>query len=284
MCYQSHSGKQFEFIQNNWANHEHIASRNIGQDGVIGHNSPLPPGLAFQQETPDLQPRKVPVRWGQDVDPANPTNSFGGLIKNKDGEYIFTLSISFLHLLLVSQPSELIVLSGLPRKTNESDDQRNDRAMPKPIRYEAGNRPFAHMFFFQLSDTSRELVEDFMDLCAQYSAGHPGQRHFSVGIRALEINRDVSGTNFEVSVHMIFNSIDEFNKYSTSDPPGIHHPVGGNEPGQDRLRFLFDAGGSGRGTGSKGNGQSERDNGKRQDAPDVKVTTGRRKKVNPIPT
>ena len=110
--------------------------------------------------------------------------------------------------------------------------------MPKPIRYKAGNRPFAHMFFFKLSDTSRELVEDFMDLCTQYLGGHPGQRHFSVGIRALEINRDVSGTNFEVSVHMIFNSIDDFNKYSDSDS---HEEFITQSPGMSPVRIVYDS-------------------------------------------
>ena len=75
------------------------------------------------------------------------------------------------------------------------------------------------MFFFQLSDTSTELVDRFVELCRKYLGQHPGQRHFSVGIRALEINRDVSGKNFEVSVHMIFEDIDAFNQYSASPEP-----------------------------------------------------------------
>jgi Stress responsive A/B Barrel Domain len=77
-------------------------------------------------------------------------------------------------------------------------------------------QPFAHMFFFQLCDSSPELVARFIELCTKYLGGHPGQRHFSVGTRALEIHRDVSGTNFEVSVHMIFDDIDAFNTYSAS--------------------------------------------------------------------
>jgi deferrochelatase/peroxidase EfeB len=63
MSYQAHIGKQFEFIQNNWANHGHIAGRNIGQDGVIGQDSPVPPGLPFKPEAPDLMPRKLPDQW-----------------------------------------------------------------------------------------------------------------------------------------------------------------------------------------------------------------------------
>src|SRR5260370_42360710 len=84
----------------------------------------------------------------------------------------------------------------------------------KTVRYKDANRPFAHMFFFQLCDTTTGLVKRFVELCEKYLGGHPGQRHFSIGIRALEINRDVSGRNFEVSVHMIFDNIVAFSKYS----------------------------------------------------------------------
>jgi Dyp-type peroxidase family len=102
MSYQAHIGKQFEFIQNNWANHGHIAGRNIGPDGVIGQQSPLPSGLPFKPEQPDLQPRRLPKQWGHAVDPAAPDISFGGFIKNNGTEYFFTPSISFLRFLAVN--------------------------------------------------------------------------------------------------------------------------------------------------------------------------------------
>src|SRR5688500_955122 len=76
------------------------------------------------------------------------------------------------------------------------------------------NKPFAHMFFFQLSDTSKELVQDFIDLSIKYLSQHPGQEHFSIGCRALEINRSVSATNFEIAIHMIFTNEAAYKTYS----------------------------------------------------------------------
>jgi hypothetical protein len=76
------------------------------------------------------------------------------------------------------------------------------------------DKPFAHMFFFQLADTSRELVQEFIDLSIKYLSHHPGQEHFSIGCRALEINRAVSATNFEIAIHMIFTNEAAYNKYS----------------------------------------------------------------------
>ena len=100
------------------------------------------------------------------------------------------------------------------------------------------HRPFAHMFFFQLADTARELVDDFVKLCVKYLSGHPGQRHFSVGVRALEINRDVSGTNFEVSVHMIFDDVAAFQRYSNSEP---HQNFIAKSAGMSPQRIVYDS-------------------------------------------
>ena len=110
--------------------------------------------------------------------------------------------------------------------------------MAKPILYKREKRPFAHMFFFQLCDTSPELVERFIELCRKYLGGHPGQRHFSIGVRALEIHRDVSGTNFEVAVHMIFDDIDAFNVYSESP---THEEFITESAGMSPERIVYDS-------------------------------------------
>ena len=94
------------------------------------------------------------------------------------------------------------------------------------------------MFFFQLCDTSPQLVERFVELCRKYLGNHPGQAHFSVGLRALEINRDVSGTNFEVSVHMIFENIDAFNRYSESQS---HEDFITESAGMSPIRIVYDS-------------------------------------------
>jgi Dyp-type peroxidase family len=97
MSYQAHIGRQFEFIQNNWANHGHIAGRNVGQDGVIGQLSDPPKtGLPFKPATPDLLDRKMPAQWGVPVSDTAPVISFGHFVRNLGGEYFFTPSISFL--------------------------------------------------------------------------------------------------------------------------------------------------------------------------------------------
>lgn len=100
------------------------------------------------------------------------------------------------------------------------------------------DKRFAHMFFFQLYDPSPALVKRFISLCERYLGDHPGQQHFSIGVRALEIHRDVSGTNFEVSVHMIFEDIDAFNAYSASRK---HEAFITKSAGMSPVRIVYDS-------------------------------------------
>jgi hypothetical protein len=101
-----------------------------------------------------------------------------------------------------------------------------------------GQQPFAHMFFFQLSDTSKDLVNDFIDLCVKYLSHHPGQEYFSVGCRALEINRSVSATNFEIAVHMVFVNQAAYEKYSNSKQ---HNDFITHSAGMSPARIVYDS-------------------------------------------
>lgn len=97
MSYQAHIGKQFEFIQNNWSNHGHIAGRNVGPDGITGQTAPPPAtGLPFKPETPAILNRKLPEQWGAGIPSTAEDISFGDFVKHRGGEYFFTPSISFL--------------------------------------------------------------------------------------------------------------------------------------------------------------------------------------------
>jgi hypothetical protein len=105
-------------------------------------------------------------------------------------------------------------------------------------KFKGPDRPFAHMFFFHLTDTAPDLLDHFIDLCTDYLGGHPDQQHFSVGVRAFEINRDVSATNFEVSVHMIFENYAAFENYS-KDPK--HDKFITESAGMSPERIVYDS-------------------------------------------
>ena len=81
-------------------------------------------------------------------------------------------------------------------------------------KFKGDKRPMAHNFFFQLADGSKDLKDRFIGLCVKYLSGHPGQIYFSVGSRVRQIDRDVSGTNFDVSVNIVFKDFDAYAAYS----------------------------------------------------------------------
>jgi hypothetical protein len=75
---------------------------------------------------------------------------------------------------------------------------------------------FAHMVFFKLMDLSDHAVETFLDACVTYLSGHLGQVHFSVGLRAVDIARDVSDTGFDVAMHVVFAGREKYDEYAAS--------------------------------------------------------------------
>ena len=99
-------------------------------------------------------------------------------------------------------------------------------------------KPFAHMFFFQLSDTSKELVDHFIGLCVKYLSDYAGQRHFSVGYRALEMNRPVNAKDFEIAVHMIFDTFESYVEYAKSDR---HNEFITQSAGMSPERIIYDS-------------------------------------------
>jgi hypothetical protein len=110
--------------------------------------------------------------------------------------------------------------------------------MSETVEGSGTDRLFAHMFFFQLADKSPDFVDSFIALCVKYLGGHASQLHFSVGVRALEINRNVSATDFEVSVHIIFKNIEAFQEYSKSP---MHEEFITQSAGMSPGRIVYDS-------------------------------------------
>jgi hypothetical protein len=98
--------------------------------------------------------------------------------------------------------------------------------------------PMAHSFFFQLVDNSEKLKARFIALCVKYLSGHPGQVYFSVGTRVLQIDRDVSGTNFEISVNIIFKDFAAYTAYSKSSK---HEKFIFEAAGMSPTRVVYDS-------------------------------------------
>jgi hypothetical protein len=77
-----------------------------------------------------------------------------------------------------------------------------------------------HNVFFSLKDTSPSLVQALVDDCKQYLTVQDGIVSFSCGVREAELNRDVNDGDFDVSLHILFESRAEHDAYQDD---GQHH-------------------------------------------------------------
>lgn len=64
----------------------------------------------------------------------------------------------------------------------------------------------AHDVYFTLNDASPEAREALVEACRTYLSGHDGTVYFAAGQRAGDKTRDVNDTDFDVSLHVYFES------------------------------------------------------------------------------
>ena len=67
-------------------------------------------------------------------------------------------------------------------------------------------KPLSHTVFFTLAEDSTEHREQLISACEKYLSGHEGTLYFSVGPIAEELQREVNDRDFDVALHLVFDS------------------------------------------------------------------------------
>jgi hypothetical protein len=75
----------------------------------------------------------------------------------------------------------------------------------------------AHNVFFKLKDASDANVEALVAACKQYLNVQPGIVFFAAGPICKELNRDVNDQNWDVGLHIVFDSKESHDNYQ-DDP------------------------------------------------------------------
>jgi hypothetical protein len=75
----------------------------------------------------------------------------------------------------------------------------------------------AHMVFFTLKDRTPEGREKFVKVCHKYLSNHPGTVFFAVGTIAEDVVEPVSVRDFDVALHLVFESKEAEARY-LADP------------------------------------------------------------------
>jgi hypothetical protein len=96
----------------------------------------------------------------------------------------------------------------------------------------------AHMVYFKLKDTSGAARAKFVAACKLYLSGHEGTVSFATGTLARELKRDVNDQNFDVSLHIVFASKADHDRYQ--DHPRHVRFIEENRENWEKVR-VFDS-------------------------------------------
>ena len=75
----------------------------------------------------------------------------------------------------------------------------------------------AHTVFFSLKEKSPAARERLVAACHRYLKPHPGVVFFAAGVLAEDLKREVNDREFDVSLHVVFDSRASHDKYQTAD-------------------------------------------------------------------
>jgi heme-degrading monooxygenase HmoA len=96
----------------------------------------------------------------------------------------------------------------------------------------------AHSVFFSLNDRSEPAVQQMLGACRKYLTSHPGIVFFACGTCNQELTRPVNDRDFDVALHIVFDSLAAHNAYQ--DAPSHHQFISENKPNWKLVR-VFDA-------------------------------------------
>ncbi|MEC9092475.1 MAG: Dabb family protein [Planctomycetota bacterium] len=96
----------------------------------------------------------------------------------------------------------------------------------------------AHIVFFTLKDTSEEAIDRLVDSGKEFLSGHPGTVFFAMGTLNPELDRPVNDREFQVALHVIFDSKESHDAYQVH--PRHHQFIEANNDNWDNVR-VFDS-------------------------------------------
>jgi Stress responsive A/B Barrel Domain len=80
----------------------------------------------------------------------------------------------------------------------------------------AANAPgslLSHDVYFTLKDESAAAKKKLVAACKKYLAKHPGEVFFAAGTRAEDLKREVNDQDFDVALHIVFQSQADQDRY-----------------------------------------------------------------------
>lgn len=99
-------------------------------------------------------------------------------------------------------------------------------------------RQLGHMVYFTLKEQSPQAIQGMTEACNKYLTGHPGTVYFGVGTLVPDLTRPVNDREFDVALHVIFDSRASHDAYQVH--PRHLQFIEENKPNWAKVR-VFDA-------------------------------------------
>ena len=96
----------------------------------------------------------------------------------------------------------------------------------------------AHNVYFTLKDNSDAAAQALVAACRTYLSDHPGTVLFACGTRCRALDRPVNDRDFDVALHVIFDSKESHDRYQ--DAPRHHQFIAENRENWGQVR-VFDS-------------------------------------------
>jgi hypothetical protein len=80
-----------------------------------------------------------------------------------------------------------------------------------------GEEQVMHDVYFSLKDASAAARDALLAACYKYLKDHPGVVFFAAGTRAEDMKREVNDLSFDVSLHVLFRSKADHDRYQTNE-------------------------------------------------------------------
>jgi hypothetical protein len=77
------------------------------------------------------------------------------------------------------------------------------------------SEPLAHIVFFTLAESNDDNRAKLVEGCKKYLDKHDGLVYFGVGVNAPEYNREVNDRDYDVALHLVFETAKHQDAYQT---------------------------------------------------------------------
>jgi hypothetical protein len=109
----------------------------------------------------------------------------------------------------------MLIVVGTVLFVSQDPTAMADEAQTTSVAADTKSEPLAHIVFFSLAEPNDENRAKLVEGCKKYLDKHDGVVYFGVGVNAPEYNREVNDRDYDVALHLVFETGKHQDAYQT---------------------------------------------------------------------